>query len=72
MLRLWTVPRRANAGPGPARSVTQAALASLRKSDNPVVVNVSSRLGSFWTVTNPERHESHNSFVVYGASKGDC
>jgi NAD(P)-dependent dehydrogenase (short-subunit alcohol dehydrogenase family) len=49
--------------------VTQAALPLLRKSDNPVVVNVSSGLGSFWAVTNPERHESHNAFVVYGASK---
>jgi NAD(P)-dependent dehydrogenase (short-subunit alcohol dehydrogenase family) len=33
------------------------------------VVNVSSDLGSFWTVTNPERHEPHNSVFVYGASK---
>jgi hypothetical protein len=33
--------------------VTQAALPSLRKSDNPVVVNISSALGSFWAVTNP-------------------
>jgi NAD(P)-dependent dehydrogenase (short-subunit alcohol dehydrogenase family) len=49
--------------------VTQAALPLLRKSENPVVVNVSSSLGSFWAVTNPERHESRNSFVVYGASK---
>jgi NAD(P)-dependent dehydrogenase (short-subunit alcohol dehydrogenase family) len=49
--------------------VTQAALPLLRKSDNPVVVNISSALGSFWAVTNPERHESHNPFVVYGATK---
>jgi NAD(P)-dependent dehydrogenase (short-subunit alcohol dehydrogenase family) len=49
--------------------VTQAALPLLRKSDNPVVVNVSSALGSFWAVTNPERHQSHNAFIVYGASK---
>jgi NAD(P)-dependent dehydrogenase (short-subunit alcohol dehydrogenase family) len=49
--------------------VTQAALPLLRKSENPVVVNVSSSLGSFWAVTNPERHESHSSFIVYGASK---
>ena len=49
--------------------VTQAALPLLRKSENPVVVNVSSSLGSFWAVTNPERHESHNAFVVYGATK---
>ncbi len=49
--------------------VTQAALPLLRKSENPVVVNVSSGLGSFWAVTNPERHESHNAFIAYGASK---
>lgn len=49
--------------------VTQAALPLLRQSENPVVVNVSSGLGSFWAVTNPERHESHNPFVVYGATK---
>jgi NAD(P)-dependent dehydrogenase (short-subunit alcohol dehydrogenase family) len=49
--------------------VAQAALSLLRKSDNPVVVNISSGLGSFWAVTNPERHESHNAFVVYGATK---
>ncbi|GII28164.1 SDR family NAD(P)-dependent oxidoreductase [Planotetraspora mira] len=49
--------------------VTQAALPLLRRSDNPVVVNISSGLGSFWAVTNPERQESHNAFVVYGATK---
>jgi NAD(P)-dependent dehydrogenase (short-subunit alcohol dehydrogenase family) len=49
--------------------VTQAALPLLRNSDNPVVVNVSSALGSFWAVTNPERHQSHNAFIVYGSSK---
>jgi NAD(P)-dependent dehydrogenase (short-subunit alcohol dehydrogenase family) len=49
--------------------VTQAALPLLRRSDNPVVVNVSSALGSFWAVTNPERRQSHNAFIVYGASK---
>ena len=32
-------------------------------------MNISSGLGSFWAVTNPERHESHNAFVVYGATK---
>lgn len=48
---------------------TQAALPLLRKSDNPVVVNISSALGSFWAVTNPERPQSHAAFVVYGASK---
>jgi NAD(P)-dependent dehydrogenase (short-subunit alcohol dehydrogenase family) len=49
--------------------VTQAAIPLLRKSDNPVVVNVSSALGSFWAVTNPERRQSQYAFVVYGASK---
>ena len=49
--------------------VTQAALPLLRASENPVVVNVSSALGSFWAVTNPERRQSQFSFVVYGASK---
>ncbi|MFD8388573.1 SDR family NAD(P)-dependent oxidoreductase [Streptomyces sp. NPDC059680] len=49
--------------------VTQAAIPLLRKSANPVVVNVSSALGSFWAVTNPERHQSHNAFIVYGSSK---
>lgn len=49
--------------------VTQAALPLLRKSENPVVVNMSSSLGSFWAVTNPDRHESHQCLVVYGASK---
>ena len=38
-------------------SVTQAALPLLRKSQNPVVVNVSSGLGSFWAVTSPQRNE---------------
>ena len=49
--------------------VTQAALPLLQKSENPVVVNLTSSLGSFWAVTNPERHESENAFVVYGATK---
>jgi NAD(P)-dependent dehydrogenase (short-subunit alcohol dehydrogenase family) len=49
--------------------VTQAALPLLRKSGNPVVVNISSALGSFWAVTNPERPQFHTAFVVYGASK---
>ena len=49
--------------------VTQAALPLLRKSENPVVTNVTSSLGSFWAVTNPERHESEAAFVVYGATK---
>ena len=49
--------------------VTQAALPLLEKSDNPVVVNVSSALGSFWAVTNPERRQFHFPSVIYGASK---
>jgi hypothetical protein len=28
----------------------------VRRSENPVVVNISSGLGSFWAVTNPERN----------------
>jgi NAD(P)-dependent dehydrogenase (short-subunit alcohol dehydrogenase family) len=49
--------------------VTQAALPLLEKSENPVVVNVSSALGSFWAVTNPERRQFHYPAIVYGASK---
>jgi NAD(P)-dependent dehydrogenase (short-subunit alcohol dehydrogenase family) len=49
--------------------VTQAALPLLAKSENPVVVNVSSALGSFWAVTNPERRQFHFPSIVYGASK---
>lgn len=49
--------------------VTQAALPLLHASGNPVVVNITSGLGSFWAVTNPDRHESHYPAGVYGASK---
>jgi NAD(P)-dependent dehydrogenase (short-subunit alcohol dehydrogenase family) len=49
--------------------VTQAALPLLERSDNPVVVNVSSALGSFWAVTNPDRRQFHFPSIVYGASK---
>jgi NAD(P)-dependent dehydrogenase (short-subunit alcohol dehydrogenase family) len=49
--------------------VTEAALPVLEKSENPVVVNISSALGSFWAVTNPERPASHVAAIVYGASK---
>jgi NAD(P)-dependent dehydrogenase (short-subunit alcohol dehydrogenase family) len=49
--------------------VTQAALPLLEKSSNPVVVNVSSALGSFWAVTNPDRRQFHYPAIVYGASK---
>jgi NAD(P)-dependent dehydrogenase (short-subunit alcohol dehydrogenase family) len=48
---------------------TQAALPLLQKSENPVVVNVSSALGSFWAVTNPERRQFYFPSIVYGASK---
>jgi NAD(P)-dependent dehydrogenase (short-subunit alcohol dehydrogenase family) len=49
--------------------VTQAALPLLEPSENPVVVNVSSALGSFWAVTNPERRQFHFPSIVYGSSK---
>ncbi|MFZ0250391.1 MAG: SDR family NAD(P)-dependent oxidoreductase [Acidimicrobiales bacterium] len=49
--------------------VTQAALPLLQKSEIPVVVNVSSALGSFWAVTNPERRQFHFPSIIYGASK---
>ncbi|HEY3845021.1 MAG TPA: SDR family NAD(P)-dependent oxidoreductase [Acidimicrobiales bacterium] len=49
--------------------VTQAALPLLVQSENPVVVNVSSALGSFWAVTNPERRQFHFPSIIYGASK---
>ena len=49
--------------------VTQAAFPLLEKSENPVVVNVSSALGSFWAVTNPERRQFHFPSIIYGSSK---
>ena len=49
--------------------VTQAALPLLRNSENPVVVNVSSALGSFWATHEPSRPASHFPAVVYGSSK---
>ncbi len=49
--------------------VTQAALPLLEPSENPVVLNVSSALGSFWAVTNPERRQFHFPSIVYGSSK---
>jgi NAD(P)-dependent dehydrogenase (short-subunit alcohol dehydrogenase family) len=49
--------------------VTQAALPLLRKSANPVVVNVSSALGSFWAVHEPSRPASRYPSIVYGSSK---
>ncbi|WP_157494172.1 SDR family NAD(P)-dependent oxidoreductase [Kutzneria sp. 744] len=49
--------------------LTQAALPLLRRSANPVVVNVSSALGSFTANHDPARPASHVSAIVYGASK---
>ena len=41
----------------------------LRSSDNPVVVNVSSGLGSFGTVLNPDKIEYNIHFAHYNSSK---
>lgn len=49
--------------------VTEAALPLLRKSSNPNVVTISSSMGSFWAVTNPERPESAMPLALYAASK---
>jgi len=49
--------------------VTEAALPLLRESSNPTVVTVSSSMGSFWAVTNPERPESGLPLALYAASK---
>jgi NAD(P)-dependent dehydrogenase (short-subunit alcohol dehydrogenase family) len=49
--------------------VTEAALPLLRQSDDPVVVNVSSALGSFWATHEPSRPASHFVSIVYGSSK---
>lgn len=49
--------------------VTEAALSLLRESTNPVVVNVSSALGSFWAVHEESRPASHFPTLVYGPSK---
>lgn len=49
--------------------VTEAALPLLRKSSNPTVVNVSSSMGSFWAVTNPDRPEYAMPLPFYAASK---
>ena len=49
--------------------VTEAALPLLRRSTNPNVVTVSSSMGSFWAVTNPERAESGMPLALYAASK---
>ena len=49
--------------------VTQAALPLLQRSANPVIVNVSSALGSFWATREPSRPASRFVSIVYGASK---
>ena len=50
--------------------MTQAALPLLRKSENPVVVNISRALGSFYATTSAERHESQApAMITYSASK---
>lgn len=49
--------------------VTEAALPLLGKSSNPTVVNLSSSLGSFWAVNNPERPEFNLPLALYAASK---
>src|SRR3954465_4003340 len=49
--------------------VTEAALPLLRRSPNPVVVTVSSSMGSFWAVTNPDRLEYRMPLALYAASK---
>ncbi|SDG48299.1 NAD(P)-dependent dehydrogenase, short-chain alcohol dehydrogenase family [Lentzea fradiae] len=49
--------------------VTEAALPLLRKASSPVVVTVSSSLGSFGTVTDPERPEFGLPLALYSASK---
>ncbi|MFJ4847218.1 MULTISPECIES: SDR family NAD(P)-dependent oxidoreductase [unclassified Streptomyces] len=49
--------------------VTHAFLPLLRASDSPVVVNVSSGLGSLTVVQDPARHESHFVTPVYASAK---
>ncbi|MEV6305350.1 SDR family NAD(P)-dependent oxidoreductase [Actinoplanes sp. NPDC051861] len=49
--------------------VTEAALPLLRRAENPAVVTVSSSMGSFWAVTNPERQEYALPLKLYAASK---
>ena len=49
--------------------VTEAALPLLRRSANPTVVTVSSSMGSFWAVTNPDRPEYGLPLPLYAASK---
>lgn len=49
--------------------VTEAALPLLTASANPVVVNISSALGSFWATHEPTRPASHFVSLIYGSSK---
>ena len=51
--------------------VTQAALPLLRRSDNPVVTNLSSGLGSFSSNTDPSQPQSNSkgAYLVYAATK---
>jgi NAD(P)-dependent dehydrogenase (short-subunit alcohol dehydrogenase family) len=49
--------------------VTHAMLPLLQKSQSPVIVNVSSGLGSFSRVNDPEHIESSFATVAYGSSK---
>jgi NAD(P)-dependent dehydrogenase (short-subunit alcohol dehydrogenase family) len=49
--------------------VTRAFLPALERSDNPVIVNVSSGMGSFAVTTDPERVESTIVSLPYPASK---
>ncbi|HET7723337.1 MAG TPA: SDR family NAD(P)-dependent oxidoreductase [Propionibacteriaceae bacterium] len=49
--------------------VTEAALPLLRQSANPVIVNVSSALGSFWATHEPSRPASQFVSIAYGSSK---
>jgi NAD(P)-dependent dehydrogenase (short-subunit alcohol dehydrogenase family) len=49
--------------------VTEAALPLLRRSEHANVVTISSSMGSFWAVTNPERPESGFPLALYAASK---
>ncbi|WP_199439350.1 SDR family NAD(P)-dependent oxidoreductase [Umezawaea beigongshangensis] len=49
--------------------VNEAALPLLRRSANPTVVTVSSSMGSFWAVTNPDRPEFSMPLALYAASK---
>src|ERR1039457_1229595 len=48
--------------------VTEAALPLLKESENPVVVNISSALGSFWANHEPSRPASKYPAIVYGAT----